>query len=169
MPSAPKAKSINVYARWRPLAQSEAANGEISRSAKPDDRSRLSVSISGPASSVNSSWTSQPAYDAVLGPGDDNTAVYETIVAPAIPKVLEGGNCTFFAYGHSGSGKTHTIIGYDHDSNSKIGLCLAAARQLFEALESLNVSSEHQLGIGISLFELRRKSAFDLLSQRTEC
>lgn len=159
---------MNVYARWRPLTQSENESGEISRSAKADDRSLLSISISGPAS-ASSSWTSPSAYDAVLGPEDDNAVVYEAIVAPAIPKVLGGGNCTFFAYGHSGSGKTHTIIGYDHDSNSRVGLCLAAARQLFEALEPLNEGPEQQLGIGISLFELRKKSAFDLLNQRTEC
>jgi hypothetical protein len=91
-------------------------------------------------------------------------------VAPAIPKVLQGTSCGVFAYGHSGSGKTHTVIGYDYTNDKSLGLCLAAARQLFEALHSLNRDlSGQELGIGFSLFELRKKSAFDLLNNRTEC
>lgn len=185
MSSTPKPKSINVYARWRPLTDSEvqAGKGEITRtttttpssssSSSETSQSLLSISItSQPSSPSNAPWTSAPAFTAVLNSTDDNSTAYSTIVAPAIPAVLSGGVCTFFAYGHSGSGKTHTILGYNHDDEKGVGLCLAAARQLFDALGSLNDGQEEQdqkLGLGFSLFELRKKSAFDLLNRRTEC
>ncbi|KAJ9139296.1 Kinesin motor domain-containing protein [Coniochaeta hoffmannii] len=111
------------------------------------------------------------SFKAIFNPEDDNAAVYDSIVAPAVPLILQGGSCNFFAYGHSGSGKTHTIIGYKFDDDKELGLCLAAARQLFDGLDALNkgARAEEKLGIGLSLFELRKKSAFDLLNARKEC
>jgi len=167
---APKTKSINVYARWRPLAHSEAANGEIGRTTVSEAPFLSSVSISHQTSTVDRPWTSSSSFSAVLGPEDDNAKAYDTIVAPAIPNVLRGGSSNFFAYGHSGSGKTHTITGYGYDNEKELGLSLIAARQLFEELHSLNQrGTGPELGIGFSLFELRKRSAFDLLNKRTEC
>jgi hypothetical protein len=84
--------------------------------------------------------------------------------------MLRGENCSVFAYGHSGSGKTHTILGYNFHDPVELGLCLAAAKQLFDALRCLNEEHKGQeLGIGLSLFELRNKSAWDLLNNRTQC
>ena len=167
---------INVFARWRPLSQSEAEDGDIHRSGTlPVDSGNLhSVSITPPASStqgqVHRPWTSPPAFHAVFEAHDSNRTVYNTVVAPSIPRMmLHGDNCSFFAYGHSGSGKTHTILGYDfadaNGSNPELGLCLAAARDLFDALHE----EEEELGVGFSLFELRRKCAFDLLNDRRQC
>ncbi|KAK5625060.1 hypothetical protein RRF57_000776 [Xylaria bambusicola] len=131
----------------------------------------LSVSISWQGPSLNQSWASSPAFKAIFNPEDDNRAIYDAIVAPSIPNILRGGSCSFFAYGHSGSGKTHTIIGYNYDDDRELGLCLAATRQLFKAIHHLNGDddSTEKLGIGFSLFEMRKKSAFDLLNGRTEC
>lgn len=170
--AAPKTKSINVFARWRRLAQSETTEGEVTSTTCPaDTQALLSVSISQQRPGANQSWTSPPAFKAIFNPEDDNAAVYHSVVAPAIPHVLRGGSCNFFAYGHSGSGKTHTIIGYDYEGEKELGLCLAAARQLFDSLDALNAGNgaAEKLGIGFSLFELRKKSAFDLLNRRAEC
>lgn len=166
--TAPRSEGINVYARWRPLAKSEAASGEISRSTKAGSQSLLSVSVNSQTSPSDRPWTSTPGFTAVLGPEDDNAKLYDTVVAPAVPNILRGGTSSFFAYGHSGSGKTHTIIGYDYEDEGQLGVCLIAARQLFEELGRLNEGGE-ELGIGFSLFELRKRSAFDLLNGRTEC
>ncbi|KAJ5497247.1 hypothetical protein N7463_009234 [Penicillium fimorum] len=62
------------------------------------------------------------------------------------------------------------MIGYDFEHADEFGLCLAAARQLSAALEDINVGdSNHQFGIGLSVFELRKNIAFDLLNKRNEC
>ncbi|KAI4870962.1 P-loop containing nucleoside triphosphate hydrolase protein [Hypoxylon rubiginosum] len=161
---------LSVYVRWRPPTQSESVDGLIEQqSCAANTGSLLSISVKQNVGNGRP-WTSPPAYKAIFRQDDDNATVYSATVAPAIPQVLAGGNCNFFAYGHSGSGKTHTIIGYEFKNERSLGLCLAASRKLFEALESLNqADDELGLGIGFSLFELRKKIAFDLLNGRTEC
>ncbi|RYP62386.1 hypothetical protein DL771_009758 [Monosporascus sp. 5C6A] len=157
---------LSVYARWRPLTESEGAGDQIEQSSAANDRALLSVSVK----ANDRPWTSPPAFTAVFEQEDDNATVYDAIVAPAIPEVLAGHDCNFFAYGHSGSGKTHTIIGYDFEKDENLGLCLAAGRRLFQELNSLNEMDDgFGLGIGFSLFELRKNTAFDLLNGRTEC
>ncbi|KAF3018900.1 hypothetical protein E8E14_009747 [Neopestalotiopsis sp. 37M] len=148
---ASKTNPIDVYVRWRPQL-----NLKLHRARSPG---------------IPIYQTADCFLHCIFGPEHDNATVYNSIVAPAIPHVLQGGNYNFFAYGHSGSGETHTILGYNYDDSGELGLCLAAGRQLFEALHHLNErnSAQEDLGIGFSLFELRNKSAFDLLNRRTEC
>ncbi|KAJ4189008.1 hypothetical protein NW767_011658 [Fusarium falciforme] len=168
--TSPKAKSINVFARWRPLATDETKSGEMRHSKQPDSKGLSSVSIKPQASSKDRPWTSPSAFHTIFGPEDHNSEVYNTVVTPNISKVLAGESCSFFAYGHSCSGKTHTILGYDFEHSRELGLCLAAAKQLFAEIERLQTENEGQeLGIGFSLFELRQKSAFDLLNNKSEC
>ena len=164
-------QSIGVYARWRPLNESETTAGEMERITSRKESSLLSVSIAQRTASNNRHWRSQPAFREVLNPQDDNAIAFDTVVAASLPKVLEGGTCSFFAYGHTGSGKTHTIMGHDYERSDQLGLCLAASRTLFESLTTLNEnqSSEEKLGVGFSLYELRKNSAFDLLNKRIEC
>ncbi|KAI0898850.1 kinesin family protein [Annulohypoxylon nitens] len=170
MESSPlKSIAINVHARWRPLAQTEAASGEITRGVLSRGP-LLSVSINRQKSKSDIPWTSSPAFTSVVNSEDDNYVMYSSIVAPAVDKVLQGRNYSFFAYGHSGSGKTHTVIGPSASNEREIGAYLAAAKHLFDKLERLNQEGKEQrLGIGCSVFELRGKSAFDLLNGRTEC
>jgi len=178
----PEERRINVYVRWRPLAASETEPCQID-SKRTSERSLLSVSIK-EGSATDREWTSAPSFDGVLDAEADNLAAYRLVVADAIPNVMQGGTFSVFAYGHSGSGKTHTIFGYDFDNDdNQLGLALAAARALFEALEPLN--QQHVLagcndadadeppavlGVAFSLFELRKKTALDLLNNNgTAC
>jgi hypothetical protein len=164
-------QSIGVFARWRPLTKSEAPAGEIGRSTSQKENSLLSVSITRGNSSNDRQWKSPLAFREVLNPQDDNSVAFDTVVSRSLSRVLEGGTCSFFAYGHSGSGKTHTIIGYEYERSDQLGLCLAASRRLFESLARLNEhkATDEKLGIGFSLYELRKNSAFDLLNERIEC
>lgn len=50
-------------------------------------------------------------YDRVFKPEANQIEVYQHVVAPMIPDVLSGYNCTVFAYGQTGSGKTYTMTG----------------------------------------------------------
>jgi hypothetical protein len=163
----PEMTSMNVFARWRPLAATEALREAIYRRTDPNSHSLASVSIQRRASAGDRPWTSPAAFHTIFNPEDDNDKVYNDVVAPSIPRVLQGENCSFFAYGHSGSGKTHTVIGYDFEEGQNLGLCLRAAKQLFDAFN--NQKACQGLGIGLSVFELRRKTAFDMLNNRTQC
>lgn len=50
-------------------------------------------------------------FDRVFGPESKQVEVYKAVVAPMISEVLQGYNCTVFAYGQTGTGKTFTMVG----------------------------------------------------------
>jgi hypothetical protein len=160
------ANPMTVHVRWRPLNESEAASGELSHDHTSTNNL---VSINLPKTGSNREWKSPPAFTTVFPPESSNATVYQTIVAPSMSTVMSGSTCNYFAYGHSGSGKTHTIVGYDYNDPDTLGLCLSAAHNLFESLVPLNTNNPTPFGVGFSIFELRRKKAYDLLNNRTEC
>lgn len=45
-------------------------------------------------------------FDTVFGPEADQAMVYQDVVHPMLEEVLKGYNCTLFAYGQTGTGKT---------------------------------------------------------------
>lgn len=47
----------------------------------------------------------------VFGPSARQKDLYEQAVVPIVNEVLEGFNCTIFAYGQTGTGKTYTMEG----------------------------------------------------------
>lgn len=55
------------------------------------------------------------AFDKVFGPNSKQVEIYKTVVHPYITEVLQGYNCTVFAYGQTGTGKTYTMIGEKTD------------------------------------------------------
>ncbi|CAG8175968.1 unnamed protein product [Penicillium salamii] len=159
--------TLKVWARWRPLKSTESPNGEITRESN-NNQSQHQISITAQAQlpSREKSWKSKHTFNGVIEPNETNNIAYNRLVAPIIPNVLRGQCSNFFAYGHSGSGKTHTMIGYDFENDAEHGLCLAAARELVTALDEIN--TDIQFGIGLRMYEMRKNSAFDLLN-RTEC
>ncbi|KAJ5458007.1 hypothetical protein N7475_009395 [Penicillium sp. IBT 31633x] len=166
---------FKVWMRWRPPNPAEAATGEIQRDydqhqTNPQSCISITLPLQTKTSSREKSWKSGYSFDGIIERDDNNNTVFNRVVAPIIPEVLQGKSCNFFAYGHSGSGKSHTMIGYDFEHAEEFGLCLAAARQMNIALEAVNAEdSSHQFGIGLRVYELRKNIAFDLLNKRTEC
>ncbi|KAI0244453.1 Kinesin- motor protein, partial [Massospora cicadina] len=103
-------------------------------------------------------------FDHVFGPSARQAALFDGVVAPMVAEVIKGFNCTIFAYGQTGTGKTFTIEG-----NLEVeGVVLGPDAGLIpRALHSLF----HQLGedpslysIRISMLELYNEEARDLLS-----
>lgn len=48
-------------------------------------------------------------FDSVFAPTCKQSAIFEDTALPIIESVLEGYNGTIFAYGQTGTGKTHTM------------------------------------------------------------
>ena len=46
-------------------------------------------------------------FDRVFGFASDQSLIYNEVVAPMLEQVLTGYNCTLFAYGQTGTGKTY--------------------------------------------------------------
>lgn len=51
------------------------------------------------------------SFDHVFGPDADQETLFNEIVHPFVNEVLSGYNCTVFAYGQTGTGKTYTMEG----------------------------------------------------------
>ncbi|KAE8368535.1 P-loop containing nucleoside triphosphate hydrolase protein [Aspergillus caelatus] len=164
---------FKVYTRWRPLSPGESTTPEIQRTHNPQDTGQVSISLTPSSrSATERPWKSEAAFTQVFEATDNNKSVFEAAVTPTLPYVLSGRSCNFFAYGHSGSGKSHTIIGYDFENPDEFGLCLAAARHLSDTLAEYNRDIDNpaeELAIGIRMFELRKNIAFDLLNGRCQC
>ena len=60
--------------------------------------------------------------------------IYNLTISPLLDSVLDGYNCTIFAYGATGAGKTHTMFGTDNNPGI-IPLCLY---NLFNIVENMN-------------------------------
>lgn len=45
-------------------------------------------------------------FDLVFGPEADQSDIYHDVVSPMLAEVMQGYNCTLFAYGQTGTGKT---------------------------------------------------------------
>lgn len=68
-------------------------------------------------------------FDRAFGPESKQNDVYQAVMAPLIGEVLAGYNCTVFAYGQTGTGKTYTMIGDDYESVSDHFLCHFSPRR----------------------------------------
>lgn len=62
-----------------------------------------------------SSLTKNFSFDRVFGTNSKQVDVYKVVAAPLVDEVLAGYNCTVFAYGQTGTGKTFTMEGERHD------------------------------------------------------
>ncbi|KAL4993519.1 P-loop containing nucleoside triphosphate hydrolase protein [Aspergillus recurvatus] len=162
---------FDVFARWRPVPVP--AEAEITRTHSPSSEEDagatcVSTSLTPPPhlSKTIRPWKSGAIFTHIFEAREDinNRAVFDAVVAPVLPRVMAGETANFLAYGHSGSGKSHTMIGYDFQHEEQFGLCLAAGREVFQSFSTLSEGGD-ELGLGISMYELRGNTAFDLLNR----
>ncbi|VEN36509.1 unnamed protein product [Callosobruchus maculatus] len=71
------------------------------------------------------------SFDVVFGENSTQEEVYEVTTSRLVKDVLNGYNATVFAYGPTGAGKTHTMVG---DPNQP-GIMVRALNDLFEAVK----------------------------------
>ncbi|SJX65333.1 related to KIP1-kinesin-related protein [Sporisorium reilianum f. sp. reilianum] len=115
---------------------------------------------------VQESSTRQKSYhfDQVFGPEADQGMVYQDVVGPILEEVMSGYNCTIFAYGQTGTGKTHTMEG---DLTSQMGTYSSEAgiipRSLYRLFHTLELSKE-DYSVKATFIELYNEELRDLLS-----
>ncbi|OQR67992.1 kinesin protein KIF18B-like [Tropilaelaps mercedesae] len=96
-------------------------------------------------------------FDRVFDEACDNHKVYEDTVVPLLASFLDGFNCSVFAYGATGSGKTHTMMGQERDR----GIVSLTMERLFAQLEGLE--SDNLIEVQASYFEIYNENILDLL------
>ena len=77
-------------------------------------------------------------FDAVFGENATQEEVYLQTTADTVHTVLEGYNCTVFAYGATGAGKTHTMLGQPGNP----GVIARTVSALFDKLTELKTENE---------------------------
>jgi kinesin family protein 11 len=98
-------------------------------------------------------------FDSVFGSFTTQEEIFEQTLAPVIGDVLSGFESTVFAYGQTGTGKTHTMEG-DIESEEHMGIIPRAACAIFEALAADSIVESH---VQVSYLEIYNEELTDLL------
>ena len=130
------------------------------------DRLRKEIRVNERLNSATDKQSRLFTYDGVFDASVGQCEVYDHVVAPLINEVLAGYNCTVFAYGQTGTGKTYTMEGERSDyecswqDDPKAGIVPRALDQLFETLSE----STSQSQVAVSYMELYNEKLYDLLN-----
>jgi len=125
-----KAESVKVAIRCRPLSQGEITNGNevvVKLNSK-----RGEIFVDKPDSNEP---PKQFTFDHCFDWNSKQADIYTTCAANIIENVLEGYNGTIFAYGQTGTGKTHTMTGYDK-TEGEAGIMPRSFEDIFKRIES---------------------------------
>nr|XP_021181955.2 kinesin-like protein KIF18A isoform X1 [Helicoverpa armigera] len=96
-------------------------------------------------------------FDNVCGLDATNKDVFETTTKDILASLMEGYNCSVFAYGATGAGKTFTMIG----NNEHPGISYLTMEHLFYTINSFE--HEREFDIGVSYIEVYNENVYDLL------
>ncbi|XP_005094304.1 kinesin-like protein KIF11-B isoform X2 [Aplysia californica] len=158
-----KNQNIHVAVRCRPLNGIEKKQGSCS--VLNCDRAKREVTVK-ERSGIHP-FTKTYNFDHVFAPDSQQIDVYKAVVKPVVEEVLSGYNCTIFAYGQTGTGKTFTMegersenasMGWDEDPMT--GIIPRALHQIFEELQR---QTEVEFSVRVSFLELYNEELFDLL------
>ncbi|OQR93097.1 hypothetical protein THRCLA_08553, partial [Thraustotheca clavata] len=174
-----KDKRVKVYLRIRPLVESELERNDtellleqpqssvlnLTTPPTPNDEIEFVEILDGimvPKSKPKRTRTFTN-LSGVFREETTNEQIYDNVVAPLVQETFNGRTACCFAYGHTGSGKTHTILGYEND----IGLYRRATAELFELIQKEDMGD--LLYIQVRFNEIYNGEVYDLLNDRAKC
>ncbi|XP_024038388.1 kinesin-like protein KIN-5C [Citrus clementina] len=159
-----KGVNVQVLLRCRPFSEEELKNNAPQVVTCNEYQREVAVSQSIAGKHIDRVFT----FDKVFGPSAQQRDLYEQAVVPIVNEVLEGFNCTIFAYGQTGTGKTYTMEGECKRSKSgpngelppEAGVIPRAVQQIFDTLESQNA----EYSVKVTFLELYNEEITDLLA-----
>ena len=99
------------------------------------------------------------AYDHVFDADAGQEAVFRVTTRPLIDEVVKGLNATVLAYGATGSGKTHTMVG---STAGGAGVMVLAIESLFECMRK---ATDARFALELSYLEVYNETIRDLLDE----
>ncbi|CCW70790.1 unnamed protein product [Phytomonas sp. Hart1] len=153
------AENIKVLVRCRPLNDKEKDNGH--KDCVELDLTAHTVSIRS-ISGEPDRWT----FDAVINNTFSQKDIFTQFIMPLVDSVLDGFNATVFAYGQSGSGKTHTMTGALNEDGME-GIIPRSVKHIFQSMKDVlaNVSTK-SYSIHACFVEIYNGKVRDLLSKQ---
>lgn len=96
-------------------------------------------------------------FDRVFGIESTNEDIFQGSTRDLILNLLDGYNCSVFAYGATGAGKTHTMLGKDGDPG-------ITYRTMAELFNQINLQKEQRnFELGVTYLEVYNENVQDLL------
>ncbi|XP_028990658.1 kinesin-like protein KIF22 [Betta splendens] len=108
----------------------------------------------------NATETVKYHFDVFHGEQTSQQEVFLASVKPILPHILNGQNASVFAYGPTGAGKTHTMLG----SSEQPGVIPRAVCEVFKLVKAKDVDEGWDYSIGMSYLEIYNEKVLDLLS-----
>ena len=166
--------TLQVAVRARPLSRKEMSNGARTITKLVDERCVVVLDPDEDANESTVPGVPKPlkrkevaagvrkkerryVFDAAYDGEASNEQVYRGTVLPHIAGVLRGTNATVFAYGATGSGKTHTMVGDQRDP----GLMVLSLRDVFRFIASDGGEKDYK--VECSYTEVYNELVYDLL------
>eukprot|EP00210_Caulerpa_lentillifera_P004659 g4444.t1 len=155
-------KSLIVGVRVRPLLETEKSKSDQRDILRvldskmvivldPDERKGYLDQL------ANRSKEKRYTFDSAFPTSATNRMIYDGTLKDLVSGVMDGLNGTVFAYGATGSGKTHTMVGTSADP----GLMVLSLQQLFAQKETRDKSE--QVTVTCSYLEVYNEVIYDLL------
>ncbi|XVF55755.1 hypothetical protein PTKIN_Ptkin06aG0062300 [Pterospermum kingtungense] len=159
-----KGVNVQVLLRCRPFSEEELRNNAPQVVKCNDYLREVAVSQNIAGKHIDRVFT----FDKVFGPSAQQKDLYDQAVIPIVSEVLEGFNCTIFAYGQTGTGKTYTMegeckrakTGPNGELPAEAGVIPRAVKQIFDTLESQNA----EYSVKVTFLELYNEEITDLLA-----
>ncbi|KAI9085849.1 hypothetical protein K1719_032263 [Acacia pycnantha] len=155
-----KETNVQVLLRCRPLSEDELRLNIPSMVSCSEYKREVTVT----QTLANKHIDRVFAFDKVFGPKAQQRSIYDQAIAPIVNEVLDGFNCTIFAYGQTGTGKTYTMEGGMRNKGGDLpveaGVIPRAVRQIFDMLEAQNADYTMK----VTFLELYNEEITDLLA-----
>ncbi len=168
-------RQMKVVVRIRPLSEEEKEQGKkiccsvIGNGTVAITRHATRGAVLRSQQEHRSEYSFDRAFDQISTQMD----IYEECAKPFINDLLDGRNITVFAYGPTGAGKTHTMMGSERvirglntKCNEISGIVPQSIRDIFCGIESRQLSAQRQemWKVSMSYLEVYNEQILDLLS-----
>lgn len=113
----------------------------------------------------NATETLQYEFDVFHGEQTTQKEVFVESVKPILPHILNGQHASVFAYGPTGAGKTHTMLG----SQDQPGVIPRAVREVFHLVRAQEAKQDGwEYAVTMSYLEIYNEKVLDLLCPGTQ-
>ncbi len=105
-------------------------------------------------------------FDSVYDYRGNQEEVFNNTARPILESVMKGYNGTIFAYGQTGTGKTHTMEGQNNPKDK--GVVPRTIDWIFDNIKSASSQQNQQFLVRVSMVEIYNEEVRDLFSTNTK-
>ncbi|QDZ18855.1 kinesin-like protein [Chloropicon primus] len=161
--AAKNSECVKVVVRCRPLSTKE-TNAKRKKAVQVDGKSGQ-ITIKGMKKDQKSPVVKTFTFDQVYDESSTQSQIYQNTAKPIVQSSIDGYNGTIFAYGQTGTGKSHTMEGKD-DPPELRGIIPNSCCHIFEEIARSNNTTEFL--VRASYIEIYNEEIRDLLSKNPQ-